>query len=560
MLVTREQLQGVLSNLSKLRVISIDTETTGLSWSDTAFSIQIATETDEYVFDKRVIGITGLDAVRSFIRSFKGEAVYQNAKFDMHKSGATPRGTVSDIEVLARLVNNTHMSYRLADQAKRYGMHKMDEVAAYVKKHKITDWSKVPLEVMAPYAGHDARITYDLFVKYKQELDERSYPVWDMEQKLTKVCAKMESYGVHLDMEYVHKAKAYEERLIREAMARFRAMTGQEYDNSRSQLIKVFTEAGEEIPLTEKGNPSVDDTALSSFKSPVAKVVQEIRFYGKRVATYYNNFIKLADEQGIIHPDMRQAGTTTGRFSYREPNFQNIPKEDDEEDKDKEYVIRGCITPREGNILVSMDFKAQEYRLMLAYANEVELIGRVMAGHDVHQATADMLCTARSLAKNINFATLYGAGRYKIAEMTGLHPAEAGRMLDKYFLRLPNVERLIRRVPNTAKSRGYIYTWYGRKLHLPHADLSYVMTNHLIQGGCADITKIAMVNLSSEPIVLQIHDQLVFECPMEYARENVLRWKTTMENVFPEKNGIRMEVDITWSDKSLAERDMKPWT
>lgn len=562
MRVEQHLIQQALTFIHSNKAVAIDTETNGLHWGAQAFSIQVASDNFEFYFDARIIGWSGLEKVVDSLNTFKGIVVGQNLKFDMRCAGLDlPEAMLADIEVLARLVDNTHMSYRLADQAKRYGMEKLDEVAEYVKKNKIKDWSQVPLDIMEKYATHDARITYDLYLNYIKQLDPRSFDIWLTECKLTRVCYEIEKKGIAIDLNYTKDALSSEGGLILEAKSRFHALTGLEYDNKKSTLIKVFTEAGDEIPLTDKGNPSLDDDVLSNLKSPAAHLVQEIRHYEKRVATYYENFLEL-QRDGIIHADMRQAGTTTGRFSYRNPNLQNIPKEDQEEDKTKPYIVRGCFVPRPGNIFVSMDFKAQEYRLMLAYAKESSLINAVMSGHDVHQATADMLGTQRKIAKNINFACLYGAGRNKIAEMTGLHVAEAGRMLDKYFMRLPAVEKLISRVPRTSETRGHIYTWKGRKLKLPNKQMSYKMVNYLIQGGCADIVKQAMVELwknEQAPMVLQVHDQILFEMPIEKARQKVETYKKIMEDVFPEMNGIRMEVDVTWSDKSFAERDMQKW-
>lgn len=556
-MVRADEITGILDRLSRLPVLAIDTETTGLKWDDRAFSIQIAAEDCAFYFDARIIGWSGLDRVRYFLNDYNGTLVFKNAKFDLHKAKLDPRATVADIEVLERLVNNTFMSYRLADQAKRYGLEKHDTVAEYVKKHGLTNWMDVPIEIMAPYATNDAEITYKIYMGLIPNLDPRSLPVWENECALTKVCARIEERGISIDNEVTHRALTYERSVVENLHKEFRNITGKEFNNSKSLLVDVFLAGGDELPLTEKGNYKLDDDTLSSLSSPAARVVQEIRHYEKRISTYYSNFINLQDKAGFIHADIRQAGTATGRISYRDPNFQNVPKEDEDSDQSKPFVVRQCLVPRPGHSFISLDYSQQEYRLMLAYANESRLIEQVIAGVDLHKATGDMVGIERKPAKTLNFAVLYGAGRKEIARLLDTDIAAAARLKDKYFMRLPKVERFIDQVISTARDRGFIYNWLGRKLTCPGREYAYKMPNWLIQGGGADICKRAMVELKDYPIVLQVHDQLVLEVPHKDVRSVARVAQEKMSEVFPEKNGMKMAVDVRVSAKSFAERDME---
>jgi DNA polymerase-1 len=555
--VKTQDIAGILDGLSRLPVLAIDTETTGLGWNDRAFSIQIAGEGCAYYFDARIVGWSGLDTVKRFLNEYQGTLVFKNAKFDLHKANLDPRATVADIEVLERLINNTYMSYRLADQAKRYGLEKHDTVSEYVKKHGLKNWMDVPIEIMAPYATNDAEITYKIYQLLIQQLDPRSMPVWENECALTKVCARIEARGIRIDNDTTHKALAYERSVVNDLHKEFKNITGREFNNSKSLLVEVFLAGGDTLPFTDKGNYKLDDDTLSGLSSPAAKVVQEIRHYEKRISTYYGNFISLQDEKGFIHADIRQAGTATGRISYRDPNFQNVPKEDEESDKGKPFVVRQCLIPREGHSFISLDYSQQEYRLMLAYANERRLIEQVMAGVDLHKATGDMVGIDRKPAKTLNFAVIYGAGRQEIARLLNTDIGSASRLKDKYFMRLPKVEQFIDHVISTARDRGYIYNWLGRKLTCPGRDYAYKMPNWLIQGGGADICKRAMVELAHYPIALQVHDQLVLEVPHKDVRSVARDAQKKMIEVFPEKNGMKMAVDVRVSAKSFAERDME---
>src|SRR5690606_20649050 len=123
--------------------------------------------------------------------------------------------------------------------------------------------------------------------------------------------------------------------------------------------------------------------------------------------TYYSSFLHYADERNILRPSLNQGGTTTGRFSSNNPNMQNCPKEDEEGDKEKPFLIRSCFIPRPDHYYVPIDFDQQEYRLMLDYAGERQLIDMVLSGMDVHNATAEMLGSTRKRAKTLNFAIIY---------------------------------------------------------------------------------------------------------------------------------------------------------
>jgi len=558
--------------------LSFDCETTGLKESDRPFAMSVYNGTQVGYLDSR---INTKEEIAAQIEQLNmaNRIIAQNAKFDLRMLshwGLNPRGTVSDTEVLGRLVRNDHFTYSLDAQTKRYGLHKDDGVAKYITKNKLftseisefgtktklLHFDKVPMEIMRPYAEQDAIATFDLHQKLSGDLDPRSDKVWETEQALTKVCFRMERNGVLVNTHYTREAIKYEEGLVLEAKRQFLLATGKFYDNKKTTLVEVFRKAGETIPKAAKGGDSLTDDILESFTSPAAKIVQTIRHYEKRLSTYYSSFLERIDPIGVLRADMRQAGTATGRFSYREPNLQNVPKE---EKSTAPFVVRGCFMPKPGNVFVSMDYKQQEYRLMLAYANHKQLIAEVMAGKDVHQATADLVGISRSNAKTLNFAILYGAGPAKIALMLGIPVHEARKLIERYFNSLMEVEKLIFDVTKKGAAVGHVYNWAGRKLHITSREFAYALPNHLIQGGGADICKIAMVEcakiIPNTPVtmVLQIHDAIVFEMPKESIPRYAPVLRQIMIDAFPAKNGMLMDVDIAIGEKSLAERDMVKW-
>lgn len=555
--------------------MSVDTETTGLEHHDRLFAIILGTANDEYYFDRRTLG-DGFLHDENFRILFSPPRVllFQNAKFDMSmlvREGVAPIAPVADIAVLARLCRNDHITYSLDAQAKRLGWAKDDAVKAYIKEHKLYetrrnylgeeytvpryDW--VPVDVMFKYACTDARLTYDIYMHYMETLPTESIPLWRDEMMLTHTLFDMEQKGVRVDIPKILRAKEYEAGLLLEAKSRFHSMTGYHYDeNNRKTLIKVFTEAGETFEYTEKGNPKVDKDALKKFRSPAANVVREIRKYEKRISTYYDSFLNHADTHGNIHARIWQGGTTTGRFSYSDPNLQNIPKEDSEDDMARPYVIRECLIPRDGHYFLSIDYSQQEYRLMLDYANERRMIEQVLAGVDVHQATADLLGITRKYAKTVNFAVLYGAGPDKLALMLGISLLDARRLIDRYLMGMPRVDSFIAQVKATARQRGFIRNWAGRRLYCGRG-FEYAMPNHLIQGGCSDVTRRAMLALGTAPMLVQIHDQLLFEVPIGTPKDKLQNWQHLMETAYTPRNGLILAADASFSTKSFAERDME---
>jgi DNA polymerase-1 len=328
-----------------------------------------------------------------------------------------------------------------------------------------------------------------------------------------------------------------------------------EFRDDKSTLVEALKAAGEQIPLTNKGNPRLDKESLEKMTTPLATMVQDYRRHYLMAHTYYENFLFFADENNIIHPNFQQGGACTGRLSCREPNSQNIPKKG--EDKSK-YPVRKCFIPPKGKLWFSLDWKQVEYRLMLDYAGEMGLIEMVKNGHDVHTATGQLVGLIRDLAKNVNFALLYGTGIAHFAKMIKKRLMEAKQLKALYFNRLPKVRNLIEKIKQSVMQRGYVITHFGRKLKVDK-NKSYVGPNYLIQGGCADIMKIALVEIDDllqrenceSFLSLTVHDEAD---PMIDPKELHLVEKiaTIMKNVYQHKY-LPMGVDAEYSTSNWHE-------
>ena len=454
MIITDLNKHLMLEHLVRAKVFSLDTETTGLDWTDKAFAVTVSTkEKDFYFEDIRLI---------KHLFHLPMEVIMINAKFDMRMIELPfySPWTIRDIGILGRILSNDEISikaYSLDNLAKKYlGKEKDDRVELYIKAYKCYEdrytkytkerytnkrFDRVERSLLQEYAMKDSRLTFDLYSTMLERADEDDRRVFDNECALLHATYKMEMEGIKLNEEYAELALHEESQHLQKTKEEFQIFTGVKYENKKSVLIPLFEKGGETISYTAKGNPRLTDDDLESFTSPAARIVQKIRYHEKRISTYYTSYLDLVEDKGFIHPEIVQHGTTTGRFSYKNPNLQNCVKDEPEENK---YTIRGCFVPsQKGNIFLSLDYSQQEYRVMLDYAKEMKIIKEVLEGKDIHQAVADMVRIPRKKAKTLNFACLYGSGAAKLAGMLEIPERDAKILKENYFLAMPGVDKLI---------------------------------------------------------------------------------------------------------------------
>lgn len=570
--VSKSEANSVVEDILQHNHIGLDTETTGLFWRDRPFMVIAATPKEEYLFclDNYT---AHLDLKQSFapteIRKILRPLFYdeskmffiQNAKFDMrmmYHLGLEIRGQVHCTYACERLIKNNHIhpdAYRLKGLAKNYtgDMEKLDNVEKYLKENKLgKKYFMVPLDIMAPYAARDARLHLDIGLKQREILlESTSKNVYENEVKLTKTLFEMEKTGIRIDEAYTKESMVNCQIEAKKQRQRFFDVTGRDFLDSNKLFKEVFDEKGLTYPLTEKGNPSFNSDSLKEIDNEVSSIIKKVRFNEKMVSTYFSNILDLSADN-IIHADSRQGGTETGRLSYRNPNLQNQPKQ---EEDGLPYYIRKCFIPRKDYIFYMIDYDQQEFRVMLDYAGEKKLIREVNDGADVHQATADLLKIPRKQAKTINFATAYGVGVRELAKQLSISVREAGNIRYDYFSKLPKVKVFLEKVAQKAKNRGYIFNWAGRKNHLSDPRFAYKMPNHLIQGSCADILKFAMNEIydfladKKSNMLVQVHDELLFEIHKDeiHIIDNL---KNIMENVYKAQNGVDLTCSVEHSSVS----------
>jgi DNA polymerase-1 len=627
MLVTEETFESALVAISKEKYFSFDTETTGLNkyGGDSVFAVIIALKDETFYFNfneahPECLPMGFYSRFAELFTSSEKVVFLANAKFDMGMS--TQYGVndyacdIHDVLCADRIILNDQIRINLSTVAKKYGLEKSEAVEDYIKEHHLWNWvvipgkksrkknkwfHKVPFEIMHPYGEQDARITYEIGMKQIEELKELqqttttdrlvNISAWEMESSITKVCYKIERTGIQINERLCREKAEYHATHYERAAREFHDLTGAKFSDHAKTLGPIFNKLGFILPKTEKGGDSISDDFLSKNNTRLSKIIQTYREHAKLANTYYRGYLYYS-VSGVIHPDMKQTGTKTGRFAYADPNLQNIPDSE----------VRKVFIPRSGFCAVSIDFDQQEYRMMLDYANEMPVINAILKeGLDVHTATAKLVGVDRDTAKTINFLLLYGGGVAKLAEalfdttidlaqlkvlwkeyvgwanlseeehaLFNLIPEsarseniefllKASELKKLYFKKLPGVEDWISSVAYGVKDRekkynkGFVKTWVGRRLYFGK-NFAYKAPNGIIQGGGGDVAKVAMLRLDKfledkkTRMVNQIHDELWFEVH-ETELDIVPKIKEIMEGVFPYKHlPLTCSVSYSWDN------------
>lgn len=609
MLVTRSNFESVVSSLQQSNKLALDTETSGLrAWhGDRLFSIIIADGQTSYYFNfqpyagiepDQVLLPMHLSRLQPLLADPSKTWYMHNAKFDLAmlaQEQLTVAGTVHCTRAIARVEYNEYQNYDLASCADRIGFKKDDAVEKYIDEHHLWEWEsrpgrkqrnknkhfdRVPFEIIVPYGCRDAEITARLGEHQEKTLQgiadkqkvTKITTLAETEKRLTKTIFRMESRGVLIDRDYCTKASAYEMDRGQKALQAFKLETGKDFSASPLLFKEIFASEKEkwkygEPTKTGQVNPSFDSDVLASFVNPAARAILNYRD-AKSKSDFYAGFLYHADANGVIHPNFNPDGARTGRFSSSEPNLQNLTSEEGEEGN--EFIVRRALIPRPGFVFLMPDYDQMEYRMMFDYAcdiagRETELVRKIKyEGLDPHQATADVVTSGgtpltRKRAKNGNFAVLYGSGYDTLAATIGSTRAEAKALKEAILNASPEIREFVNSVMDTVRTRGWVRTWLGRRCYFPDADYAYKSPNSLIQGGCADVNKVAL-NETDEyllekrsKLVLTIHDENVIEAHEDEADEVARHVQGLMQNVYPSKY-LPLTVGMEWSPRSLGDK------
>ncbi|MGB3574228.1 MAG: DNA polymerase I, partial [Phormidesmis sp.] len=592
--------------------VAWDTETTsidpleadlvgiGCCWgegpADLAY-IPVGHVADEQLIDEQLTAETVLKVLTPILTDAKYPKVFQNAKYDrlvLRRAGVTLAGVVFD-PMLASYVLNPESSHNLADLALRYLELATVSYTDLVPKGKTI--GEVAIAKVSQYCGSDVHTTYRLVPLLTAELKE--IPALealyrDVELPVEPVLANMEATGIRIDKDYLNQfSKQLESDLAGIEKTAYEA-AGEEFNlGSPKQLSELFFEKlglDKRKSRKNKTGYSTDAATLEKLQGdhPVVDSVVEYRTLSKLKSTYVDALPELIrPNTGRVHTDFNQAVTTTGRLSSSNPNLQNIPIR-----TAFSRQIRQAFLPKAGWQLVAADYSQVELRILAHLSEEPILIKAYRENDDVHRLTATLLfdkekeeitTDERRIAKVINFGVIYGMGAARFAREMGIHRLEAKGFIDRFNSRYPNVFEYLQQMQREAIAHGYVKTIAGRRRYFnfttrslqalkgsdpSEIDLSSLRTNGYdagslraaanapIQGSSADIIKVAMIRLHEllkgyqANMLLQVHDELIFEVPPDEWEVLQPKIEQTMENAVQLAVPLKVEAHAgkNWMD------------
>lgn len=487
------------------------------------------------------------------LSSPKREVIFHNSLYDvgwLRREGVNVKGKILDTIFAAPLIDENRQSYSLDSLGQTYCGEKKDEsllqdAALAWGINPKAEMYKLPSKYVGPYGEQDAALTLKLWEKLKIELREHdSESIFEMECKLIPLLLEMRWRGVRVDE---NKAEEVAERLSKEEQkiqVKIKRKYGSEVQLwANASLQKIFDDNNLWYPKTPTGMASFQRQWLEGHEHKLPRLIVRARKLNKARTTFIDKMIMEHAVNGRIHAEAHplrndRGGTVSGRFSYSNPNLQQVPARDPE----LGTLIRSLFIPEEGCQWGSFDYSQQEPRLTVHYANQMQLRGSKDAvidytekNADFHQIVADMANIPRKQAKMINLGLSYGMGKQKLIKELGLDENEAEELFAQYHSKVPFIRGLQDQCARVALDRGYIRTIAGRRcrfdqwehrfedsvpLPLEEAkekygdnlkrSYTYKALNRLIQGSAADMTKLAMLGLWEEGIVphLQVHDEV----------------------------------------------------
>ncbi len=578
---SEEQLDEFLSGVKD--VLAIDTETTGLNTlTDKIVGISLATDTSLGVY----IPIRHLDSSNDLFQSetvspnqLNIETVYKklwpiltdkkiikighNLKYDLHilsNEGwdISKINPIDDTMLLSYILHGTLHSHGLDELAMKYLGHENIHFASlFPPKTRDADmhFDKLDIEKATPYAAEDAVICLALYKLMRPELDKdeklkKLYENCDL--PLMPILLKMERNGVLVNKTGLQQLSNVFHDQLSKLEQEIWNLAGHEFNiASPKQLGTILFD---ELNLTANKKRSTDADALSDIadEHPIIEKILNWRSIAKLAGTYADALPRQIALDGRIHTTYLQTSTNTGRLSSRDPNLQNIPIKTELGEE-----IRKCFIAPEGYKLISCDYSQIQLRLLADVANVHTFKETFNSGKDIHEQTARKIFNIaegnavpkdlRRAAKTVNFSIIYGISSFGLSGQLGISRAAAQEIINTYMAGLPEIKEYIEKVKEFAQKNACVYTPWGRRIELPEVKnprmRGYAMRaaiNAPIQGFEADLMRFAMVNIDKNLIqpnadkirmIMQVHDEIIFECKEEFAEEFAKKIETEMENV-----------------------------
>ncbi|MBN1185103.1 MAG: DNA polymerase I [Bacteroidales bacterium] len=583
-LIIREkhELQNFANELLKQKEFCFDTETTGLNpytaeLVGMAFCIKAHEAYYIPVSSLRREAEELVNILKPALESKNIRIVGQNIKYDiliMHSYGVNLQGEIFDTMIAHYLLQPElrHNMDFMAENYLGYNTIKTEELIGPKGKNQ-GNMRSVPVERIADYACEDADITLQLKEVLEKEIENNGIQqlAYEIEMPLVKVLAIMECNGVSIDTEALNN---YDKELKKEIITieeDIYKLAGFPFNiSSPKQLGEVLFDhlkLAEKVKMTKTKQYSTSEEVLEKLKDEheIVSKVLEYRSLKKLLSTYIEVLPRLINEKtGLIHTSYDQAWVATGRLSSKNPNLQNIPIR---EERGRE--IRKSFIPRsENNVLLSADYSQIELRLMAHLSEDENMIEAFKHDEDIHAATAakifnvdlpDVTNEMRSRAKTANFGIIYGITDFGLAQRLNIPRADARALIEGYFKTYTKVSQYMQSSIEKARKQGYVTTLLGRKRYLRDINSKNGVVrgfaernaiNAPIQGTAADIIKIAMVKIQeaiqkenlAAKMILQVHDELVFDVPEKELEQLKRIVKIQMESAYTLK--VPLVVDM----------------
>lgn len=567
-------------------IIAFDTETTGLeddarlvgfSFSyemKKAYYVPIVAEGKEYV---------SIDDARKlfddYLASGRLRVVGQNIKYDLKvlwSIGSDIAKPYFDTMLASWLLDSNSNVYNLDELASRYLEYTTIRYEDIVEKGR--DFSSVKLDNAVLYGAEDSDLAFRLYRVFEKRLGRKNLldVLYSMEMPLIRILARMERNGILLSSGKMESLKTEIDRRVSSLVDRIYSLAGHEFNiNSTMQLSKVLFEERnlEAGKRTQKGFSTNTATleGLRASGDPIVECVLEYRQLSKLKSTYIDVLPSLRDDDGRIHTSFLQTGTATGRLSSRNPNLQNIPVRTDEG-----RMIRGAFIPSEGCVFLSADYSQIELVVLAHMSGDENLRSAFNSGSDVHRYTASMIFSKdldeidsneRRIAKTINFGIMYGMSAFRLSNELGIPRSQASDFIKKYFERYSGIKDFVDRVTKSAAEHGFVRTECGHIREVPgitssnkveKAAAERVAVNTVIQGTAAEIMKKAMLDIYRRieeeglgtRMLLQVHDELIFEVPLSEKERMEALVRDAMESAASLSVPLRasLEFGSCWGD------------
>jgi DNA polymerase-1 len=576
----------IVESIQSEQIVAFDTETTGLNHHDdtlVGFSFAIDENEAYYVaiahFYLGVGEQVSIEAAKkAILKLLTCKVVGHNIKFDLHfvsdLLGINIFDVYADSMVLAWL-HDSQQQLSLDKLAIKYLNHEMISFKDTVKKGET--FASVEIEDACKYAAEDALITLKLYNLLQEKMklldnDDILQEAKSVEYPFITTLLRMEREGIAVDIEFLENFKLEVSQRLTFLTCEIYKEAGSEFNiNSTKQLgVVLFDTLGLPVQKKTKTGYSTDEKVLNALKDehPIIRLLLEYREIFKLFSTYIEPLLLLAskDKQNRIYTSFIQTGTATGRLSSKNPNLQNIPTKTEIGRR-----IREAFVASEGKTLIGIDYSQIELRLLAHFSQDEVLVDAFNQDKDIHLQTAialfgeDEASSKRHIAKTVNFGLLYGMGPKKLSDTLGISTKEAKEIIEKYFESFPSVRGYFRSIVDGAKEDGYVETLLKRRRYFNFSTATPMLiaayqresVNSLFQGSAADLIKLSMnkidkliieENLKAK-MLLQIHDELIFEVDINDADEYAERFSTLMKEIYPLHVSLKTSVNIasTWS-------------